>query len=93
MTTGIPDVQVQPGSATVRETATVLKQIRDASGRHLAGRGSVNNGHAYDMICEQADQTVEQEPYDTTLYDTTLVVKPILRESKAVEKPRTSITW
>ena len=87
MTTAICSIQVQPGSAAVHETAMVLDPIKDAPGRRLAGRESVNNSHACDVIREQADQTVEREPYDTTL-----VLKPILCESNVFENPRTTIT-
>ena len=87
MTTAICNIQVQPGSATVHEMAMVLDPIRDASGRRLASRGSVNNSHTCDLIREQATQNIEREPYDTTL-----VLKPILCENNVSEKPRTSVT-
>ena len=81
------DVQGQPGSATVRETAIVFDPIRDSSDRRLTTRESVKDSHAYNVTHKPADQTVEREPNGTTL-----ILKPILCESKSVEKTRTSIT-
>ena len=87
MATDTSDVQVQPGSATVPETAIVLDPIRDGSDRSVAIRESMKDSHASDMTHKPADQTVEREPNDTTL-----VLKPMSCTSKSVEKPRISIT-
>ena len=87
MATDISDVQGQPGSATVCETAIVLDPIRDGSNRCLTTRGSVKDNHACDVNHKPADRSVETEPSVTTL-----ISKPILCKSKDVEKTRTSIT-
>ena len=85
MATDICFLQVQPGSATVHETATVLKSTKDGSER-LAVGGLVKSRHAYDVSHKQDDQLAEREPNDTAL-----TLKPNLCKSNNVEEPRSSI--
>ena len=87
MATDIDELQVQPGSATVRETAMVLDPIRDGSDERLAIRESMKDSHARDVTHKQADQTVEREPNDTKV-----ISKPISCKSKRGENPQTRIT-
>ncbi len=87
MATDTSDVQRQPGSATVRETAIVLDPLKDGSDRRLTTRELVKDSHACDVTHKPADQTVEREPNDNTL-----ILKPISCKSKSLEKTRISIT-
>ena len=86
MATDICILQVQPGSATVHETATVLESTKDGPDRRLAVGGLVKSRHAYDVSHKQDDQLAEREPNDTAL-----TLKPNLCKSNNVEEPRSSI--
>ena len=87
MATDTSDVQGQPGSATVRETAIGLDTIKDGSDRRPTTRETVKDSHACDVTHKPADQTVERESNDNTL-----IVKPISCKSKTPEETRISIT-
>lgn len=87
METDISEVQVQPGSATVRKTAMVLAPIKDASDRRPGVRGSVKNRHDGDVAHEEADQNVERASLDTAL-----ILKPISCKSESVKETQTRIT-
>ena len=87
MATDTSDVQGQPGSATVPETAIVLDPVRDGLDRRLTTRESVKDSHAFDVNHKPADRSVEIEPNDTTM-----ISNPVSCKSKSVEKTRTSIT-
>ena len=79
-------VQVQPGSATVHETAMVLDPIRDGSDRRLAVGELVEKSHAYNVAHKQDDQLAEREPNDAAL-----TLKASSCKTNSVEKPRVSI--
>ena len=86
MATDMCVLQVQPGSATVHETATVFESTKDGSDRRLAIEGQMKSRDTYDVSHKQDDQLAERKPNDTAL-----TLKPNLCESNNVEDPRSSI--